>query len=136
MIFGSPLSFFFFGSCSDRELVVVEVVFRNRDAVRNVDGFAFIENEKTSRSNIEERAIVRCEENRRAAFVDFFEETQDVDRELRIEIACRLIGEDQRGLTDDGSRNGNTLLFAAREHAGRVAATALQTDTFEGFADA
>ncbi len=79
---------------------------------------------------------MRREQHRRAGLMDFLEEPEDVDRELRIEVACRLVREEKRGLADDRARDGDALLLAAAEHACRIAPAPTQADAIERFADA
>ena len=60
--------------------------------------------------------VVRRHDDRETVFlVEFGDEFQDVLRVLGIEVARRLIGEDESGLVDDGARDGHALHHAARE---------------------
>ncbi len=61
---------------------------------------------------------------------------EDVDRELRVEVAGGLVGQDERGLADDGARDGHPLLLAAREHAGGRVAAPGEPHALERLADA
>ena len=70
------------------------------------------------------------------ALVDLLEEAEDVDRELRIEVAGGLVGEDERRLADDRARDGHALLLAAGEHARGIAAAPGEADALERLADA
>ena len=79
---------------------------------------------------------MRREENGRSVLVDFFEEPEDVDRELRIEVARRLVRENERRLADDRARDGDALLLATRQHARRIVTTTRESDALERFADA
>ena len=76
------------------------------------------------------------EEHRRARLVDVLEEPEDVDRELRIEVPGRLVGEEDRGLTDDRARDRDALLLAAGEDAGAVFPATAEADPLERLADA
>ena len=107
-----------------------------RDAVRDVDGLALVEHDDAAGAHLEQRAVVRREEHGRPGLVDLLEEAEDVDRELRVEVAGGLVGEDERRLADDGARDGDALLLAAGEDARRILAAPREPDALERLADA
>ena len=41
--------------------------------------------------------------------VQLLEQSEDVGTHLRVEVTCRFVGEDDFGVADDGTGNGNTL---------------------------
>lgn len=104
--------------------------------VRCVGGFAVIEDDHAPRTNVEQRAIVRREEHRRPRFVDVFEQAEDVDRQLWIEVTRRFVRKNQGRFAHDGSRDRDTLLFTTGQPLGLLRAFPRQTYAFERFADA
>ena len=63
-------------------------------------------------------AIVRGDDDGRAARVDLAEQIHDVERQIRIEIAGRLVGQHQLRIVDQRAGDRDALLFAARELLG------------------
>lgn len=63
--------------------------------------------------------VVGTNEDRGSLLIDCFEKTHDFKSQFRIKIACGLIGQDDFWIVDDGSGNGDSLLFSVRE-LGRV----------------
>ena len=49
--------------------------------------------------------------------VERLEQAEDFVAGLAVEIAGRLVAEQQRGIGDDGARDADALLFAAGERA-------------------
>src|SRR5262249_13316037 len=64
------------------------------------------------------------------------EQIEHTRRRLGVEIAGRLIGENQRRVMDQRSRDGDALLLASREPLGIALAPAAQTDAIEQLAGA
>ena len=60
-------------------------------------------------------AVVRGDEHRRAAGVDVAEQVHDLERQIRVEVARRLVGQDERRLVDERARDRDALLLAARQ---------------------
>src|SRR5262249_41018222 len=118
------------GDTATRELA--DVV----ETIRHVRRFALVEDNDAPRSHVEKRAVMRREENGDTGCVDVLEQTQNIDRQLWIEITGWFVGEQQRGLTDDGARDGDALLFTAGQHASRFRPAPAQTDALECFAHA
>ena len=56
----------------------------------------------------------------------------DLERAFGVEIAGRLVGEQHVGVGDDGARDRDALLLAARQLGGRVARPIDQPDLIEG----
>ena len=51
----------------------------------------------------------------RTRLTDLLEQTHDVGGRLRVEVSCRLIGNDDSWLVQDSPCNGDTLLLTARQ---------------------
>ena len=49
------------------------------------------------------------------AIRSYYDQIHDLDRELRVEVARRLVGEQDLGLVDERRRNRDALLLAARK---------------------
>ena len=62
------------------------------------------------------------------------EQVHDLVAALAIEVAGRFIGEQDQRLGDDGARDGDALLLAAREFGRRVMLPAGQADARQRFA--
>lgn len=117
------------------EVARVFVVVLDGQALRDVGRLAFVEHHHASRTHVEQRPVVGREEHGRARLVDVLEQPEDVDGELRIEVARRLVGQDERWLADDGARHGDALLFAAAEHLRPIVAATCEPDALERLAD-
>ena len=64
---------------------------------------------------IDEVHVVTRDDHRHADVVEALEELHDLEREVGIEIAGRLVGDEQRRLADDGAGDADALLLAGRE---------------------
>ena len=64
--------------------------------------------------------VVRGDDHRRARAVDPVEQLHDPDRGLGIEVAGRLVGQQQRRVVDERARHRDALLLAAGELVGEV----------------
>jgi hypothetical protein len=62
---------------------------------------------------VDHRRVVRCDEHSGAGAVDPVQQLHDPDRGLRVEVARRLVGQQQRGMVDECARNRDALLLAA-----------------------
>src|ERR671920_2514013 len=69
---------------------------------------------------IHHRLVVRRDEHRGAGPVDPVQQLHDPDGGLGIEVAGRLVGDEQRRVVDERARDGHALLLAARELVGIV----------------
>lgn len=68
--------------------------------------------------------------------LQFAEEREDLVAVPAVEVAGRLVGEEDRGPVDESAGDGSALLLAAGEFAGTVTAALGETDAFEGFGHA
>ena len=75
--------------------------------------------------------IVRGDDDRRAKPVQFNEQAQQAARHLRIDVACRFVGQKQLRLTDNRAGNGGTLLFAARQDGWKMIHALSQPDPLQ-----
>ena len=64
--------------------------------------------------------------------VDLLEEREDVDRQMRVQVARGLVREDQRGLGHDRARHRDALLLAAREVRRALPTSPREADALEG----
>src|SRR5262245_35337116 len=64
-----------------------------------------------------ECAVRNHDDRHTRRLVEAAEEVEHPSSRRGIEIACRLIGEQQRGFRDDGARNGDPLLLTTGEVA-------------------
>jgi hypothetical protein len=63
--------------------------------------------------------------------VKALEHLQDLEALVRREIARRLVGEEDRGVGDDGPCDGNALLLAARELGRLMAESVAEAQALE-----
>ena len=66
--------------------------------------------------------------------MELFDQSEDAARALGIEIARRLVREQERGPSREGARDGDALLFASRERAREMIPALRETDALEQFA--
>src|SRR3984893_16678624 len=76
--------------------------------------------------------IVGDHADRRAALMQLAQQIHDGFTALRIEIAGRLVRQEDHGFTPDGPRDGDALLLSARELAGEVFRAVRHPDALEG----
>src|SRR5213080_971704 len=69
-------------------------------------------------AEVDDGRIVRGQKERGAALMDRLEQLEQLDGALRVEVAGRLVAEEDRRLADDGAGDGDALLLAARERPG------------------
>ena len=96
------------------ERVAESALMRGR-GVRRLQHPAVLEMDRPPVHPLDQLAIVRRDEHRRAARVDVAKQVHDLERQIGIEIAGRLVGEDELRLVDERARNGDALLLAARQ---------------------
>ena len=73
--------------------------------------------------------VVRHHDDRLAEVVlELAQQREDRLGVARVEIAGRLVGDDQIGIGDDGARDGDALLLAARERARVVVEPLVEAD--------
>ena len=65
--------------------------------------------------------VVGGDDHRRPRAVDAVQQLHDPDRGLGIEVAGRLVGQQQRRMVDERARHRHALLLAAGELVGEVA---------------
>ena len=70
-----------------------------------------------------------------ATLVDVFEEAENVDGKLRVEIAGGFVGQHQRGFSNDRASNGHSLLLATGQGTRKVGATTPKPNALEGITD-
>ena len=74
--------------------------------------------------------VVRDHDDRLAELVlELAQQAEDVLGVARVEVAGGLVGDDEIGIGDDGARDGDALLLAARERARRVVAVRSSSPT-------
>src|SRR6266852_2437218 len=78
-----------------------------------------------------ERGLVRDEEERQAVGVHLFEELQDLAARSHVQVAGRLVGQDNLRPHDDGARDRHALPLAARELLGGVQGALGQADAVQ-----
>ena len=64
--------------------------------------------------------LVRDEDDRVAGLVEPLEQRHDFDAGLRVEVAGRLVGEQDRRVVDERARDRDALALAARQLVGPV----------------
>ena len=75
--------------------------------------------------------LVRDEDDRDALLVQLLEERHHFDRRARVEVAGRLVGQDQRRLGHERAGDGHALLLAAGELARLVVETLAESDALQ-----
>ena len=75
--------------------------------------------------------FVRDEDDRVAGLVQLGEQPHDFDAGLRVEVAGRLVGEQDRRVVDERARDGDALALAARELVRPVVIAVAQLDLVE-----
>ena len=76
--------------------------------------------------------IVRHHHNRFVeAFIQPLQNLQDFRCRITVEVAGRFVGENQRGIADDGASDGYTLLLSARQLLGQVMDAILKSHELE-----
>ena len=92
---------------------------------------AVLELDDAAADPLDQLAIVRRDEHGGAARVDVAEQVHDLERQVGIEIAGRLVGQHQLRLVDERARNGHALLLAARQLLGQRVEAVLQADPLQ-----
>ena len=84
-----------------------------------------------------EAFVVRGEEHAGARLAaEGEEERADLRARARVEVARRLVGEDEAGPRDEGAGDGHALLLAARKLSGRVSEARPESDLIQQLARA
>src|SRR5262245_11770151 len=76
----------------------------------------FVQHQPTCIELIHQRDVVRGDDDRGARFVELHEQPQEALGERGIDVAGRLVGQQQLRPGDDGAGDRGALLLAAREH--------------------
>jgi len=76
--------------------------------------------------------VVRDEHDGPTAPVELPEERRDLGAGMAVEVAGRLVGEDQRGLRDQGAGDRHALLLPAAELGRLVVDSVAETQPFKG----
>src|SRR5450759_225483 len=76
-------------------------------------------------------ALMGDEHDRATLIVQLREESEDIRAGVGVEVAARLVGQDERRIGDECPRNGDTLLLATRELTGTVVDAVTQTDALQ-----
>ena len=95
------------------------------------DDAAFAKHDAPRTDLIDEMHIVAGDDHRHADLVEALEQFHDLERELRIEIAGGLIGNEQRRLRHHRPRDADPLLLAGREFQGERFLLAEQADLIQ-----
>src|SRR5688572_26336150 len=80
---------------------------------------------------LDEMRIVRRDDDRHAHFLESLEYAHHLDGEGRIEVAGGLVGDEQLGFADDGTRDADTLLLAHGQLERRRTLASQQADLIE-----
>src|SRR5262245_6394771 len=80
---------------------------------------------------LEQVEVVTCDQYRDADFVETAKNVHHFEREVRVEIAGRFIGDEDRRLAHDRSRDTDTLLLARRQLERYAAFAAEETHLIE-----
>ena len=83
------------------------------------------------RQLLDELEIVRRDQQRHADLVEAREELHDLERQLGVEVARRLVGDQHVGTRRDGARDTDALLLARRQRDRRMRLAAAQADLIE-----
>src|SRR3954451_19668394 len=97
-----------------------EVARRVLAAELVADDLAAAELDHAAAHPVDHRVVVRGDHDGRAGAVDPVQQLHDPDRRLGVEVAGRLVGEQQRRVVDERARDRDTLLLAARELVGKA----------------
>ena len=82
------------------------------------DEAALVELQHAAAHAVDHRRVVRGDQHGRAGAVDAVEQLHDPDRRLGVEVAGRLVGQQQRRVVDERARHGDALLLATAELVG------------------
>ena len=82
------------------------------------DDAALVELDHASAHVVDHLAVVGDDDDGRAGLVDPVEQLHHADRGDRVEVAARLVGEQQRRVVDEGAGDRDALLLAAGELVG------------------
>src|SRR6266545_5537357 len=115
------------------EITSALAVVRARELV--ADDPAVVEGDDTPPQRRHDVGLVGRDENGHAELVDPQEELDDLPADQRVEVAGRLVGDDQPRIVDERPGDGRPLLLAARELRWLVFAVLGQADDREDSLD-
>src|SRR5688572_28037819 len=67
---------------------------------------------------VEQVNVVGRHQDRDADRIESLEQVHHLEREVRVEVACRLVGDEHRGLRDHRAGDADALLLSCRELEG------------------
>src|SRR5205823_12534937 len=74
-----------------------------------------IDGDDAAAQKVDDLAVVRRHDHGGAARVDAQKELHDLPRRRRVEVPCRLVGDDESWSVHQRARNRDSLLLAARQ---------------------
>ncbi|MCK7518223.1 MAG: hypothetical protein MZV64_11125 [Ignavibacteriales bacterium] len=77
-----------------------------------------------------------ADDDRGALLADLLEQRDDLEGQLGVEVARRLVGQDDLGVVDDGPGDGHALLLAVGQAAGELPHLLVEVDLLERGEDA
>jgi hypothetical protein len=80
---------------------------------------------------LEQVDVVARDQHRDADFVEAAEDLHHFERQIRVEVAGRLVGDEDRRLAHDGARDADALLLAGRQLQRRALLAPQQSDLIE-----
>ena len=100
-------------------------------ALVGVDQPPVIERDRPAADAADQLAIVGRDQHGRAPRVDFAQQIHDVEREIGIEVARRLVGKNQHRVVHQRARDRDALLLAARQLLRKRVHPVLQADPLQ-----
>src|SRR5688572_16577419 len=92
---------------------------------------SLIEGDRAASHQSNQLAVVRGDEHRGTAGIDFAKQVHDLKGEIRVEIARGLVRKHERRLVDESPRDGDALLLSAGEIARKRVDAVLEAHPFE-----
>ena len=92
---------------------------------------AVLERNRAATDTPDHLAVMRGDDHGRPARVHLAKQIHDFERQVRIEIAGRLVRQHDLRIVDEGAGNGDALLLAAGELFGMSIHPVLQADPFQ-----
>src|SRR5437764_142716 len=98
------------------------VVTTNDAAIEQIDAGAGLGGQVGGVSHVDDGLAVLCQSCQRI---------KDLVGRVRIQVASRLVGNDDRGVVGDGTSNSDALLFPTGEFAGQTMSQVLDARQFQ-----
>src|SRR5262245_35014503 len=95
--------------CATSSRLLVER--RTRSLSSHLDDAALVERDGAPADQPYEFTVVCGDEHGRSTRVDFAEQVHDLERQVRIEVSGRLIGDEQRRIVHQSSSDRDALLL-------------------------